>query len=224
MKIIVLHGDDNLESYKRLQTFIDVAQSRNWTIQRISDNSVNIAETLTTDSLFAEKRLIVIEDHRLLDKKTLLWIKKKKDVLDTTLIIYSHGNITKTFLKSLPRVDKVEEFKLPKLIWSYLESFYPENGKNSLLLLHEIIKTEPIEFVFSLLAKKVKDLYWVKVDAQSLLYPAWRIGKLQRQATKWQKEILEDLIFEFSEADIKSKTSQADLSNLLDFIVLEKLV
>ena len=133
-------------------------------------------------------------------------------------------------MKQLPKIDKVEEFKLPKLIWSFLDSCFPGNAKNALLLLHEIIKNEPVEFVFSLLAKHLRDLYWVKVDSPPgqrpsgpVAYPSWRVEKLKRQSHKFSEGSLEDLINSLAQADIKAKTSQGELIDLLDFIIATKL-
>ncbi|KKR30537.1 hypothetical protein A2715_05970 [Candidatus Woesebacteria bacterium RIFCSPHIGHO2_01_FULL_39_32] len=222
MKIIVLHGDNVLVSYNRLQKFIDVAQSRGWKVQR-ADVSQNLGEVIVSDTLFQEKRLVIVEDCRLIVKSVLKLLKSKKEELDITLIIYHQGTLTKNFLKSLPQIDKVEEFKLPKLIWSFLESFYPGNSRTIIQVLHKIIEKDPVEFVFSLLSKQLRDLYWIKVEPRSLYYPSWRIGKLKRQASKYSENQLANLISEFAEIDIKSKTSQGQLIDLLDFIIATKL-
>ena|SRR3989344_2010632 len=223
MKIIILHGDNILESYERLQKFIDNAQSRSWEIIRISNTSQNIPEALVSSSLFEKEKLVVVENITFLGATVKKWVKQKADKLNTTLVIYHPGNITKTFINSLPKVEKIEEFKLPKLIWSFLDSCYPGNAKNALLLLHEIIKNDPVEFVFSLLAKQMRDLYWVKVDAKSIPYPSWRVEKLKRQSHKFPEGSIEGLIDSLAQADITSKTSQGNLIDLLDFIIATKL-
>ncbi|KKQ52696.1 hypothetical protein A2865_00125 [Candidatus Woesebacteria bacterium RIFCSPHIGHO2_01_FULL_39_17] len=222
MKIIVLHGDNTLESYERLLTFIKEAKKRGWDVKRIT-SARSIPEALVVDSLFEKEKLVVVENITFLGAVVRKFMKLKADKLDTTLIIYHPGTITETFINSLPKVDKVEEFKLPKLIWSFLDSFYPRNARNSLLLLHEIVKTQPLEFVFSLLAKQVRDLYWIKVDSKSMTYPEWRIVKLKVQANKFTNLQLTNLISLLAEADVRSKTSQGNLSDLLDFIIATKL-
>src|SRR3989344_1510455 len=223
MKLIVLHGDNILESYERLQKFIDNAQSRSWEIIRISNASQNIPEALVSTSLFEEEKFVVIDNANLINKSAANWLKKKGPELNLTLIIYNQGILSQTFLKQLPKIDKVEEFKLPKLIWSFLDSCYPGNAKNALLLLHEITKNDPVEFVFSLLAKQMRDLYWVKVDAKSIPYPSWRVEKLKRQSHKFPEGSIEGLIDSLAQADITSKTSQGNLIDLLDFIIATKL-
>jgi len=222
MKIIVIHGDNVMQSYNRLQKFIGVSKSRDWEIKRTNSGKLNIKELLGSDSLFQKEKLVIADDIRLFNKNVFNWLKKRSDI-DTTLVIYHGGTLNKTFLNSLPKNYKVEEFKLPKLIWSFLESFYPGNARNCLLILHQIVGNESIEFVFSLLAKHMRDVYWAKIDNKSMSYPSWRIEKLQRQAQRYTLDKLKLIINEFADADIKSKTSDSNLSDLLDFITATKL-
>ena len=125
MKIIVLHGENSLKSYERLQVFINVAKKRGLEVERISDKKSNVSEFLSKTSLFAQERFFVLDDISLLTKKDGEWLKRKNKDLSGTLIIYHNAIVSKTFLKSIPEPDKIEEFKLTKTIWSFLESFYP---------------------------------------------------------------------------------------------------
>lgn len=130
MKTIVLHGEDTLKSYERLKKFIDEAKKRNWEI--LYDN---LSET---PSLFGQKRLIILRDFKLFTKK----------FFDGTLVIYHEGTLPVAFLKSL-KEPKVEEFKLPKIIWKFLDNM-TING------LHELVKTQAVEYVFAMIVWKMK--------------------------------------------------------------------
>jgi DNA polymerase III delta subunit len=223
MKVIILHGENILESYERLQKFIDSAKERSWEIYTIGSDTRSLPEVLSSESLFAKERLLIIEDTKVFTKKVLDWLKKRTKSIDATLIVYNKGVLGISFLKSLPGVTKVEEFTIPKHIWTLLDSFYPGNSKNLLLLLHALSPKEPLEFVFSLLAKTVRDLYWVKVDSKALSYPSWRITKLQRQSQRFSENLLTNIISDLAEIDIKVKTSEADLLSELDFLIITKL-
>lgn len=131
MKIIILHGEDTLKSYARLKQFIEVAKKRNWEIL-YDDISI-------TPSLFGNERLTIVRDYKLLQKNTV----------EGTLVIYHEGTLPVTFLKTLPIDTKIEEFKLPKLLWNFLDNM-------SIRSFHEIIKTEAVEFVFIMIAWKFK--------------------------------------------------------------------
>ena len=205
MKLIILHGDYVIKSYERLEKFISTARNRGWEISDY-DN-----ETICNQSLFAVERFVVLRDYKTLNKRDIL----RLDKYPGTLIIYHEGNIPRAFLKTLTN-PVIEEFKLPKIIWNFLDHI-------SIKLFHEVIKTEPVEFVFSVLAKRFRDLYWVKVSPNNLPYQNWQISKLKKQSEIYTTSRVEQIIGELAEIDIKVKTSKANLISSLDFLLLTKL-
>jgi len=204
MKIIILHGDNTPKSYERLSKFIEVAKKRGWEITN--------DEISRTPSLFNIERLTILRKYTLLSKKDLPNILKTPGIL----VIYNEGAIPQTFLRQLPKETKIEEFKLPKIIWNFLDNI-------SVKYLHEVIKTEPIEFVFSVLAKRFRDLYWVKASEDSLPYQPWQIAKIKRQAQKYTTRKVVQIISKLAEIDIKVKTSKADLISELDLLLIKSL-
>jgi len=204
MKIIVLHGDYTTKLYERLNKFIDVAKKRDWEIAN--------DEISQTPSLFNKERLTIVRKYNLISKKDIPNILK----IPGTLVIYNEGTVPQTFLKELPEETKVEEYKLPKIIWNFLDHI-------SVKLLHEVIKTEPIEFVFSLLSKRFRDLYWVKTEPRTMNYAHWQISKLKKQSEKYTTREVVQIINKLAEIDIKVKTSKADLISELDLLLISKL-
>lgn len=224
MKLIVVHGDHVVESRERLQKFTEVARKRGWEIERIYDNTKNLKEVLVSNSLFNKDRLVIIENFKLINKGGFDWLKKNTKKIDGNVVIYHEGELSKTALKKIPNPEKVEEFKLPKLIWTFLDSIYPDNAKHALVLLHELIENEPVGFVFALLSSHMRDVYWAKVAPETIPYPSWRVGKLKSQARKFSSEDdIAELIEELAQADIKAKTSQDNLTDSLDFIIASEL-
>ena len=155
------------------------------------------------------------------------WIKNNSPRLDGTLIVYHPNLLAKTKIAKLPKLDKIEEFKLPKLIWSFLESFYPGNADRCFRMFNKIVETEPVEFVFALLARQMRDLYWVKAEEEEKKvgenFQAWRVGKLRSQANKFGECQIKEIINNLAEIDIKVKTSKADLASSLDFLIATRL-
>lgn len=222
MKIIVLHGDDTVKSYERLKKFIDTARGRSWEVSFLDESTSPLTENLSAVSLFGAERFFILRDVKRLGKKELTWLNKKYKELAGNFIIYSETALNQTFLKSLPE-PKIEEFKLPKILWSFLELLHPGAGASSVRQFHKVIETEPPEFIFSLLARQFRDLYWVKTDPTSSGFPSWRIGKLKNQASRFTEQKLKELIGQMSEIDIKVKTSKADLISELDLLILKQL-
>ena len=194
MKLIVVHGDNREKIDKRIGIFINAAKNRSYRIERINPvKDQKLESVLTFEPLFKEKLFVVISNSTRLKKKDIHLITAKKD-LDATLVLYNYKTLSKTFLKSLKNIDKDEHYEIPKLLFKFLESFYPGNYQNCIELLHELVKDEPVEMVFAMLARHLRDLYWVDVDPSTIPYPSWRVGKLENQAAKFEDGKLKNLI------------------------------
>ncbi len=223
MQYFLLHGEDSIKSYDRLLKFIDKAKKRDWEIVYLDDSSSNLRENVSAASLFTTNRFFIHRNFKKITAGDLEWISNKSNGYEGNLVMYADSEVPKTSISKLPKGIKIEEFKLSKLIWRLVESFYPGNVKNFLTLLHNTTKTEPIELIFELIARQVRDLYIVKSNLRSSYMPDWKAGKLKSQASRFTTPELNNIISELAEADVKSKSSNANLIDLLDFIVLEKL-
>jgi DNA polymerase III delta subunit len=222
MKIFVLHGEDTTKSYERLAKFVDAAHSRSWEVKYINPAEEDLGEALSGASLFGSERFFVLRDFKKLGKKQLTWINKKIGSLEGNLIIYHPDTLTPTMLKSLPKEAKVEEFKLPKLLWNFLDTLEPGKSKKILTEFHKIIEKEPVELVFSLIAKQFRDVFWVKTGEGKAL-PDWKRSRLKTQSSKFTVKDLRDIISELAEIDIAVKSSNADLVSSLDLFIVMRL-
>jgi len=224
MNIIVLHGDHVSASLKRLEKFIDVAHERGWEIARIEPTSKSsLQEILTSESLFQKERLFVLEKPTTLGKRELEWLDKKSKGIKGNLVIYHQDTLKKEFLNSLPKGIKIEEFKLPENIFDFLDSFFPGNSKKCIKILHSLLGKEPVEFVFALLAKHLRDLYLAKISPQKLWYQPWRVQKVKKQASFFKQDQLKEIISSLAGADIAAKTSQVPLTDSLDLLIATQL-
>lgn len=182
MKIIVLHGNDTKKSYARLTKFIDEAKRRSW---KITDYNFN---EIQNKSLFEVESFFILKDYKLLDKKIIEQLKK----YNGNLIIYSESKIPAPTLKNL-KADKIELFELPIILWKFLDSF-------NLNLFHELLKNNAVEYIFAMIAWKLKQKY--------IKNPSIENGKL---------------ISDLTEIDIKSKTGKVDLKLALDLWLIKRL-
>ena len=224
MNIILVHGDNTEDSYKRLLTFIDEAIKRNWKIEKIDKSSKNdLRSMVKAESLFNEERIFIVYGINTLDKKDQIWLKENSSDIEGTLVIYEKNNASATTLKHLPKGYKSEKYELPKLIFKFLDSFYPDNKTGCIKLFHEVINTYSIEFVFTLLGSHVKDLYWVKVEPSKIPYPSWRVAKLENQAGNFDDNHLKEILSKLAAIDIDVKTSKATLAQSLDLLIIREL-
>jgi len=223
MKIIAIHGDHTTKSYSRLQKLIEIAKTRDWDINRLSDNKLSVSEQLVGKTLFEKETLYVLDDIRKLKPSDVKWIGKKEKQIEGTFIVFHKGNIHKRLIDSMSKSVVIEHFKLPKKIFYLMDTLYPGNKENIIKLLKEVQETEPNEFIFALIAKHIRDLYWVKADPNTLNLPSWRLNKLRTQADKFSKDKLKSLLSMLSIIDVRSKTSKDDLGSLLDLLILTQL-
>jgi len=224
MKIVVIHGDDSEKSWARLKKIIEVAKVRSWEILKFdATQKLLLSELLSSASLFTEKRLFVVESGKTIPKKDLEWLKINAKKFEGNLVIYFEDFIPIPTKNFLPKDTKFEEFKLPKIIFKFLDGIYPGNSKSSIILFHKLLSTEPPELLFNLVAKRLKELYWIKLAPDSLAYPSWRKNILKSQAAKFTGDKLEKLIAHMAEADVRAKTGDANIATLLDLIILTKL-
>jgi DNA polymerase III delta subunit len=224
MNIILVHGDNTEDSYKRLLTFIDEAIKRNWKIEKIDKSSKNdLRSMVKAESLFNEERIFIVYGFNTLNKKDHEWLKERSSEVEGTLVIYEKNTASATTLKHLPKGYKSEKYELPKLLFKFLDSFYPGNKTASIKLFHEVIKTYSIEFVFTLLASHIKDLYWVMVEPSKIPYPSWRVARLENQAGNFDKDHLNEILAKLAVIDIDVKTSKATLTQSLDLLIIREL-
>ncbi len=221
MKKIILHGDNTLKSYNRLQYLISVAKSRSWEIIRKNDNQI-LVDLLRSRSLFPKDRLILVEDIKLLNKDEIEFLNNYSDER-ATFILYSDDFINISLLKSLKEVYKIESFELPKIIWTFLDLIRPGKAYICINMMHDLVKYEPIELIFQLIVQRIRDLYWIMEDDKSIFIEKWKIGKLKNQISQFTKYRLRNMIINLSEIDIKSKTGNGELITMLDFMFIKHL-
>ena len=223
MKIILLHGEDTIKSYERLKKFIDTAKNRSWEVVNVDQSPTSFEETLSSTSLFGNERFFILRDIKKIGKKESIWLEKNYKLIDGNLIVYHEGTAGVTFVKSLTGSVVVEEFALPKLIWAFLDDIKYGNSTKCLQDFHKIIKRDAPEFVFTLISKLFKDLYWVKVDSASMPYPQWRIDKLKRQSAGFTPDQLLGIINSLAEIDVSVKTGNGDIVSALDLMLIKQL-
>jgi DNA polymerase III delta subunit len=224
MKLFILHGDNLTDSYARLAKFISAAKKRGWEIVKVNEELKSLSEVLVSQNLFVSEKLVIIENINKVSAKNLKWLKNNIRTLEGNLVVYHPAILNKTQIDKLPKPDKTEEFKHPKLLWSFLDSVYPGNARNTIILFEKVVETEPEELVFAMLARHLRDLYWAKTDYNSMNLPAWRKGKLKNQANKYTDGKLEEIISYLAEIDVLTKTSDTGLKKELDFLLARELV
>lgn len=218
MRISLNHGEDTFKAYEAYSALIDQSKARGFEIVPIG----NIKDVVRA-SLFEDKIVFTLERPGKVKLDGWKWFKENAAKYNSNLLIYYEGKAPITLIRNLPKDAKIQKFEFPKILFTYLDSLYPGNSKMALKLFDEICQTQATELVMFMMARHVRDLYWVLVGKETLEMPIWRIQKLARQAGKFNAQKLEEFISKLALIDVKSKIGEANLKQSLDLLIVEAL-
>ena len=224
MKITIIHGDNSTASINFLKSTLGAFSQKGVLISRISKESqLNLMEALSAGDLFNKEAVFVLEEPTKLSAKDIDWIGQNASKLPGTLLIYNDSQLPLAFVKKLSPYSQTKEFKLPKSLFVFLDSFLPGGAGRCVKLLHELLQKEAPEFVFAVFCKQVRDLYWAKVAPETLAYPPWRVSRLARQADAFSEQQLKKALNSLARIDFSTKTSSQELGPSLDLLIVSLL-
>lgn len=221
MRILFLHGDHIVKSKDDLEKLVLQAKSRSFFIVRLnSESNFSLSESISGTSLFESKQAYILDDEKLITSQNLKWLAKNEKNFNVSVAIRYPRKAPASIVKALPRSAKITEYKVPVYIFKFLESLYPGNKKGSLNLLNTVLETEAVEFVFTMMVRHFRDLYWVLVDPDSSGYPQWRKSRLVGQASKFGRQKLMNIIEDMARMDMNTKTGGPPMRSLLDVAII----
>lgn len=217
--IFFLHGDNQPASRERLNQLLTEARvSKKEIIQleglKIDQNQ--LLQALESSSLFGQDKLVVIENlfsrPQSGEKEAIIkYLKKEAIVLD--LVFWEKKNISGTITRWLPKTWQFIEFKIPVVIFKFLDEFRPNNQKQLLTLIRSSIRVDSAEMVFYMLARRLHDLIVAKDLGKSGLKGApWQIGRLVSQAGNFTLNQLIQLYQKLLNIDIDIKTGASPMT------------
>ncbi|HUV43011.1 MAG TPA: hypothetical protein VMY36_03895 [Patescibacteria group bacterium] len=221
--MLIIHGDNQVESRQFLSSQIESAKSRDKEIIHFEGKNVDleaIQTVLETKSLLGRENLIVIEN-LLAETPSKLIIDYLNKNNPQNLIIWEEKELSQAKLKQIKA--KVQVFKLPTIIFKFLDSFLPGNSRFSLQLLRQAVNQSSAEGVFYMLARQVRYLIIAnQLDKEGLtgLHP-FQVQKIANQTKKFKLGELLTIHRKLLYIDWQQKTGQApmDLAGQLDLLI-----
>lgn len=224
--MIVIHGENTELSRRKLQELIDQAKNSPTRIVRLETKKLtpaSLQEALIGNSLFDEKKLVIIEELHSLPTS-----KRKKELIEQVsnsnldkLILYEKRKLTTTMLKKLGN-PQIFEFKITNTLWKFLDQIGHKDKKRLLQLLKESIKQNDEFFVYTMIIRQIRLLITAK-DGGVIKGAPFMITKLKGQASKFSLEQLLKMHRQLFKIDIKQKNSllPLTLSQELDLILFK---
>jgi len=216
--ITILHGDNYIASRNNLNQVTKAIK-----LDAKTTSLEELSQALESQSLFQDDQPIIIENllslPRSKNKQALVDIVLRN--VDKAIYLWDKKTISAAVKKQF-KTAKIQEFKLTKSIFKFLDAIKPNNQKQILTFLHLSTDTDPIELVFYLLHRRISQLI-VALDAPSDLKGApWQIGKLTSQAKGFTLNQLIKLHQKLTDIDYSIKTGQAALpmASQLDLLFL----
>lgn len=211
MKSYILHGENRVESRRKLSEIIREAKNKGWEITKVDGTSLTKSKLLTharSQTLLSTGQLVVIENFFRNNKKAV------EDVLEIppddtiTLVFWEGKQLTPATVKKLQGKFTVQEFKIAVAVFKFLDSLSPGNAKVSLKLLQEAKNRDEAEFLLIMMARQVRLLIWAKEDPDTLKVPPWMRHNLTQQASKFTSYELREFHGKLLELDCDNKHSR----------------
>lgn len=226
--IIILHGEDTLASYERLNQIKNSFPGSKTVFLGPGTSQEEFYKHLLTDSLFKEEKLIVFENYFSSQKKFAT--KILEDIpKDKGVIFYERSQLAPSKVSKIAKMAKIENFKPHSLLFTFLDSLSPKS-KTAQILLWRLTDEKGILWHLQnrlfLLILALLGLSFSQVEKISGRKLAdWQWTRIKNQAARFG---LPDLLSFFSAAlkvDQMVKKGQTDLNEnaLTSFLLLKYL-
>lgn len=226
-KIVVYSGNDIVSSRKAFLDYLQSLQAENFELVRASGKDLT-EEALELHSfpisLFGQKKVLAIENilSNTKSKEKEKIIEKIAKQKDCGIVIWEGKDISKTDQKKYPVNFVFKNFKLPQILFKFLDSLSPGKTKENLDFFHKVIEEVDPAFVFLMIIRQFR--YLILASENELTgMPPWQKGKLFHQSKLFNKERLSVIYERLLEIDYRQKTSQIikDLAFELDLLLTE---
>ncbi len=227
--ITLLHGDNIEASRAELVRLKNEAKGKE--IRSIDGRGLDattLTQALGSNSLFGGDVLVTIENlFSKLGKKTKL-IEQLANMLsdaakDTDIILWEDKEIGVTVSKSLGSSLKVMPFKIPSIIFQFLDGLHPQSAKVLIPMYQQLVQSEAPELVLSLISRRLRQLLIVAGGETPDGLQGWQVGKLTSQAKFFTIEVLTSMYKKLldMEYSLKTGTTPFTLAQLTEQFLID---
>jgi hypothetical protein len=219
--MLIIHGDNLVDSRQFLLAQIHQAREKGKEIIRLEGKKLtleSLQQALEGLSLLNKENLVILENF--FQYATFPCLNYLIKTQPSNLIIWEES-VSPQRLKKLKAQEKY--FKLPPVIFRFLDAILPHNRRNALRLLKQAINQTSVETVFYQLARQIRYLIIANQLGKSSLsdlHP-FQQSKIAVQAKKFELGQLLTLHRKLLYIDWQQKTGQAamDLGGQLDLFL-----
>ena len=227
--ITLIHGDNTVKSRQELFLLREKAKGKELRVlegKTLKDDE--LVQALSSSSLFGGETVVIVENlfsglgkkiKRTQELASL--IKAHSDQVE--IILWEDKEVSKTALSALGTSLSQRLFKMPTLIFQFLDSFIPGKGREELSLYHELLTSEAAELVHAMLIRRIRVLLALKSGNTPESLPPWQLTRLTNQARPFTLERLTTLYKELRLIEQKRNNglSVFDLKEATEMILIE---
>lgn len=209
--ITLLHGDNIVESRGKLDELR--AHARGKEIRYVDGKTATddeILQAIESHSLFGGETLVIIENFfSFPGKKTKVTTKRAellKQVKDTDIIVWESKEVTKSLLTALGSSAHAELFKLPVVIFDFLDNLKPGNRRTLLGLFKDATARDAPELIHALLIRRIRQLLMVRDGVMPSEVQPWQAKRLTNQAGLFTMDQLLSLYKQLHAGEIAIRT------------------
>jgi len=226
---VLLHGDNteaSRDEFIHLKTAENTKEIREFTGKQLDETG--LIQATESNSLFGDGITIFIENlFTPLGKKTKIAasyaaILKNADK-QISIVLWESKELGKELLGLLEPEISVRLFAYPKIIFTFLDSLQPGGSKKSLVLLDELLSTEAVELIWSMLISRVRILIQMKDNVVPERMSSWQAARLTNQARLFTMDKLLNMhkTLLTTEYSLKSGSSPYTFSELIQEFIIQ---
>lgn len=199
--INIVHGDNVIAS----RQFIFSQLSNALTFEAKALTPEILIQSLESSGLFGPARPVLINHFPPLELLKIIAAHP-----DSQVYLWHNKSLSKTALKPLGPKVKLTEFKLPPVIFAFLDN-------PNLKSLHLAVKSNPIELIFYLFSRRISQLIQIKDNPGLVKTSPWQKQKLLTQSRGWTLTQLLTWHKKLLQLDFAQKSGQDPFSLLTSF-------
>ena len=216
--ITLLHGDDTTKSRTELVRLKHLTVGKE--LRELDGKLVNediLIQALSSSSLFGGDTPVTIDNlfssqgKKLKRIETLATIIKREST-NVDVLLWEEKEVGKTALTQLGTSITVKLFKLPVIIFQFLDSVRPQNSPSLLRLYTDIVKQEAPELVHVMLLRRLRQLMELKSGIAPVGLQSWQSARLTNQAQSFTIDQLLQAYKRVVTNDLSMKTGTGALS------------
>jgi len=210
-QISVYSGEDIISSRKAFLEHLERLKNEDFEIYRVAGKDIteeSLALLSSPTSLFGQKRVLVIENllagTKSKEKNKIIQIVS---LLNCALVLWENKNFTKGDQLKYPNF-VFKNFKLPQVLFKFLDSLSPKKINDNLRLFREAIESTDPNFLFLMLIRQIRLLILASDKNDLLKLAPWQKAKLQKQAQFFSLDELKQINRRLLQIDFEQKTSR----------------